>query len=328
MTKTIILDFDGTLYNTPCNDIPKLEDAIDISQLLLLKDKLKSAPNKNKVLALLDEKFDKLDKSKVGANLYNQNADDPGHKSQNLTNQIIKEKMKFSDLLKRNDGRAVVFCARALAQMMEPETNGNHRVSGMLNLGLDITQKEIASYYRKYATIKYKTIKPNILVKKIIEMAKKRGDKLVIYTDNSKENIISNLEKLGYKKDDFTTIVDMFDCRGGNTKKTLIGRNAFKNIMESHNINLKNAEFYDDNPKICTYIFKHLGVPSFCVKPSEIVDISNGENVDINHKKAIQERIDSALSKICPEFLNKKGNPIKTSQSQTGLGIPKRSKDK
>ena len=70
MEKTIILDFDGTFYQTPCHDIPKLEDAIDLSQLKLLKDKLKQAPNSQAVLRLLDSRFEKLHKYKITANLY------------------------------------------------------------------------------------------------------------------------------------------------------------------------------------------------------------------------------------------------------------------
>ncbi len=298
MARTIILDFDGTFYQTPCPDIPKLEDAIDLSQLLLLKDKLKEAPNKAEVLSMLDEKFAKLDKSKIGANLYNQNAGDPGHKSQTLADKIIRDGTTFSELLRKKDKRTRVFCARALAQMIEPNGEGNHRVSGMLNLGLDISQKDIAHYYRKYATVKYKTAKPNIHIRHIIKEAKRRGDTLVVYTDNSKENIKANLKKVGYKQEDFAAIVDMFDCNGGMTKKMNKGRAAFAQIMQDKGIDLSRAEFYDDNAKICAFMNEHFGILSVCVKTEKLTDVATGVKIDALERTKTQYKVDILKNKI------------------------------
>ena len=291
MKKTIILDFDGTFYMTPTPDIPKLEDAIDLSQLLLLKTKLKGSPHKKEILAMLDEKFAKLDKTKIGANLYNQNAGNRGNKSKTLIKEIMCKRISFSELLQKKERRTIVFCARALAQMMEPNGEGNHRVSGMLNLGLDITPEEISTFYRKYATINYKNVIPNTYIRQVIDAAKERGDNLVIYTDNSKENIKKNLRKVGYKEEDFDAIVDMFDCNGGMTKKMIEGRNAFKKIMAKEGISLNHAEFYDDNAKICEYIQKHFEIPSFCVKQDGLVDVSTG-------KKADEEKSETTMHKI------------------------------
>lgn len=298
MTRTIILDFDGTFYQTPCPDIPKLEDAIDLSQLLLLEDKLKKAPNKSEVLSRLDEKFAKLDKSKISANLYNQNAGDPGHKSQTLADKVIRNGTTFSELLRKKDKRTRVFCARALAQMMEPNGEGNHRVSGMLNLGLDISQEDIARYYRKYATVKYKTATPNIYIRHVIKEAKKRGDTLVVYTDNSKENIKANLKKVGYRQEDFAAIVDMFDCNGGMTKKMNQGRAAFAQIMQDKGIDLSHAEFYDDNAKICAFMNEHFGILSVRVKTEELTDVATGVKIDVLERTKTQDRVDVLKNKI------------------------------
>jgi len=294
MKKTIILDFDGTFYQTPCHDIPKLEDAIDLSQLKLLKDKLKQAPNSQAVLRLLDSRFENLDKHKITANLYNQNAGDPGHSSQALADKVIRDRIPFSELLEKKDPKIQLFCARALAQMMVPNGEGNHRVSGMLNLGLDIKQKDVAHYYRKYATIKYKTAKPNIYVRRVIKTAKRRGDTLIIYTDNSKQNILANLKRFGYKKEDFAAIVDMFDCNGGMTKKMEQGRNAFAEIMRQKGIDLKNAEFYDDNPKICRYMYDHFGMTSIVAKTEGLTNVATGEKVCASN---LSSRVHSEIKK-------------------------------
>ena len=283
MAGTVILDFDGTMYETPCTDIPKLEDAIDLSMLQLLLDKLSTTSDNivSKVLNSLDSQFSILDKSVIGANLYNQNAGIPGHKSSGLATRISASNTSFSNLLKeirtktaagKAPNKTKLFCARALAKMMRPLVEGNHRVSGMLNIGLDITQDEIASYYRKYATIKYKSIKPNKLIRDIAEKAIKDGDNLIIYTDNSKENIITNLATLGYDHKNFLTIVDMFDC-GGFTKKTTRGRNTFSEIMKRKGIDLQHAVFYDDNTKICEQIAGHLNISSYVVNPNKLTII-------------------------------------------------------
>ena len=303
MKKTIILDFDGTFYQTPCHDIPKLEDAIDLSQLKLLKDKLKQAPNAQEVLRLLDARFEKLDKYKITANLYNQNAGNPGHTSKALADRIVKENIPFSELLQKKDPKIQLFCARALAQMLIPNGEENHRVSGMLNLGLNITQEDIADYYRKYATISYKTAKPNIYVRNVIKTAKKRGDVLVIYTDNSKQNILANLKKLGYKKEYFAAIVDMFDCNGGMTKKMQEGRKAFAEIMHSKGIDIQNAEFYDDNPKICRYLNEHLGLTSIVAQTNGLTNVVTGEKKGMQH---ISLRVQTEMKKTMLKLKGRK----------------------
>lgn len=252
----VILDFDGTMYNKPCKDIPHLEDAIDLAMLRLLDDKLKkcSSPQMvNKVMYRLNSLFMQFDKTTLTANLYNQNTSKSGNYQSQQHSDIIVENENFSDLLKSKDKNKLLICARALGKILQDQPNGegNHRVSGMLNLGLDITQQEIADYYRKYATIKYKTAEPNKEIMMIVEEAKKRGDKLVIYTDNSKENVIANLSRLGYSVEDFAAIVDMFDCDGGYTKKTLRGIAAFEKIMNDNCI-IPDGDvyFYDDNKNI------------------------------------------------------------------------------
>jgi FMN phosphatase YigB (HAD superfamily) len=178
---------------------------------------------------------------------------------------------------------------------MEPKGVGNHRVSGMLNLNLDINQEDIAEYYRKYATVKYKSMKPNEHIKQVIADAQKRGDRLVIYTDNSKENIMNNLGTLGYKESDFAAIVDMFDCNG--TKKMATGRDAFKQMMKEKGIDISNAEFYDDNIKICEYMTNHFdNMKSFWVKPDELTNISVN-NMDLatsNKFDALKNRMPSS----------------------------------
>jgi len=316
MKKTIILDFDGTFYQTPCHDIPKLEDAIDLSQLKLLKDKLKQAPNAQEVLGNLDARFESLDKYKITANLYNQNAGHPGHVSKALADRIVKENIPFSELLQKKDPKIQLFCARALAQMMVPNGEGNHRVSGMLNLGLNITQEDIADYYRKYATINYKTAKPNTYVRNVIKAAKQRGDVLVIYTDNSKQNILANLQKLGYKKEYFAAIVDMFDCNGGMTKKMQEGRNAFAEIMRLKGIDIQNAEFYDDNPKICRYLNEHLGLTSIIAETNGLTNVVTGKKTGVSKlslrvqtemkktmlKLKVRKKPSSIQKKICKTF--------------------------
>ena len=194
--------------------------------------------------------------------------------------------------IKRLKGKPIdkewVFCARGLAQMMEPNGEGNHRVSGMLNLGLGITKEEISSYYRKYATIEYKTMRPNKLIIEVIENVKKQGNKLVIYTDNSKENIKKNLGSLGYKEADFLMIVDMFDC-DGMTKKTPEGRGMFKNIMAQNGVDLSNSEFYDDNSKICHYM-QGEGIKSFIVKPESLVPAIKKGDLTWLHSQKLQQK--------------------------------------
>lgn len=284
MNKKIIsvFDFDGTFYKTPTPDIPKLEDAIDLAMFKLLKDKLKTSKNADEVLKKLDEKFASLDKSQITPNLHNQNAEKFGP----VVNYFGDKTKSFSDYVNESEGnKTEVIVARALAKMMEPNGAGNHRVSGMLNLGLDISQKDIEDYYRKYATITYKNINRNTLIEKTINDAKQRGDLIFVYTDNSKDNVLSGMKTLGYDANDFKGVIDMFDCDGGTTKKMKQGIDAFKEKMKLYcsandtEYNLSNFRFYDDNPKICEFMAQQ-GIPSFHVSPTEIKQV---ENLDITN---------------------------------------------
>lgn len=278
MNKKIIsvFDFDGTFYKTPTPDIPKLEDAIDLAMFKLLKDKLKTAKNANEVLKKLDEQFASLDKSQLTPNLHNQNAQKFGP----TVNYFGDKTKSFSDYVNESEGdKTDVIVARALAKMMHPNGAGNHRVSGMLNLGLDnIIQKDVEDYYRQYATITYKNIERNPFIEKTISDAKQRGDTMFVYTDNSKNNVLSGMKTLGYDANDFKGVIDMFDCDGGTTKKMKQGIDAFKEKMKlycsAHDIeyNLSNFRFYDDNPKICEFMAQQ-GIPSFYVSPTEIKQV-------------------------------------------------------
>ncbi|MGN0929574.1 MAG: hypothetical protein ACI4N3_02950 [Alphaproteobacteria bacterium] len=280
MNKKIIsvFDFDGTFYKTPTPDIPKLEDAIDLAMFKLLKDKLKTAKNKDEVLKKLNEKFDTLDKTQITPNLHNQNAEKFGP----VVNYFGDKSKSFSDYVNESEGnKTEVIVARALAKMMEPNGAGNHRVSGMLNLGLDnISQKDIEDYYKKYATITYRNIERNPLIEKSITDAKQRGDLLFVYTDNSKNNVLSGMKTLDYDSSDFKGVIDMFDCDGGTTKKMKQGIDAFKEKMKLYCVandveyNLSNFRFYDDNPKICEFMTQQ-GIPSFYVSPTEIKQVEN-----------------------------------------------------
>lgn len=272
-SKFFVFDFDGCFYKTPTTDIPKLEDAIDVAMLRLFIDKLEKSDNKIEVLSNLDKIFDTLDKSSITPNLHNQN-------SNNLSpsENYFDKGLNFSEYIAnitKNGNKTNVSLARALAKMMEPNGAGNHRVSGMLNLNLDISQKDIENYYKKYATIKYHNIKRNNLLEYIIAQAKLADAKLFIYTDNSKNNVISGMKTLGYNPDDFEMIIDMFDCNGGETKKMQSGIDAFKKIIKQYckennfEYNLKNLQFYDDNKKICENMSSN-GIQSFHVQSDAI----------------------------------------------------------
>ena len=257
-----------------------MEDAIDLAMFKLLKDKLKTSKNADEVLKKLNEKFSSLDKSQITPNLHNQNAEKFGP----VVNYFGDKTKSFSDYVNESEGnKTEVIVARALAKMMEPNGAGNHRVSGMLNLGLDISQKDIEDYYRKYATITYKNINRNTLIEKTINDAKQRGDLIFVYTDNSKDNVLSGMKTLGYDANDFKGVIDMFDCDGGTTKKMKQGIDAFKEKMKLYcsandtEYNLSNFRFYDDNPKICEFMAQQ-GIPSFHVSPTEIKQV---ENLDI-----------------------------------------------
>ncbi len=286
-----VFDFDGCFYKTPTSDIPKLEDAIDVAMFILFNDKIEKAENANEVLAKLDAKFDALDKSSITPNLHNENSNKLGP-----VENYFDKGLKFSEYMKNvfeNGNKTNVALARALAKMMEPNGAGNHRVSGMLNLRLDITQKDIENYYKKYATIEYKTIERNKPLEHVIAEAKLNGEKLFIYTDNSKNNVISGMKSLGYNPKDFEMIVDMFDCNGGQTKKMQSGIDAFKTIMKKYceengfEYDLKNLKFYDDNKKICENMASN-GIKSFHVTADDIKEVDN--SVDLRTLNNNKER--------------------------------------
>ena len=277
-----VFDFDGTFYKTPTPDIPKLEDAIDIAMFRLFIDKIEKAKNANTVLEKLDAKFAKLDKTSITPNLHNENSNKLGP----TENFFGKDNLKFSEYISninKNGDKTNVILARTLAKMMEPNGAGNHRVSGMINLGLDISQKDIEKYYKKYATIKYKNIQRNEKIELAIATAKLNGEKLFIYTDNSKNNVISGMKTLDYNPKDFE-IVDMFDCNGGQTKKMQSGINAFKDIIKKYCLdnnveyNLNNLKFYDDNKKICENMASN-GIQSFHVSADDIKEIKSPINL-------------------------------------------------
>ncbi len=283
-----IFDFDGTLYETPTTDIPKLEDAIDSAMLNLLVNKISKSPKRNEVVQILDERFERLDKSEIIANLHNQNANKKGSRAPYFKKTYAKT--SFSDYIKKRISKQKtgkktdLLFARALGKMMEPSGKGNHRISGMLNLGLDITQKEIETYYKQQATIVYRNIKRNRLMEDKIKSAKEQGIPMFIYTDNSKDNVMSGLKSLGYSKDDFEQIIDMFDCNGGNTKKMNSGIDAFKRIMtgwcetNGRTFDIQALRFYDDNSAICTNMITN-GIKSFHVSPSKISEVGNQTSV-------------------------------------------------
>lgn len=277
-SKFFIFDFDGCFYKTPTPDIPKLEDAIDVAMLRLFIDKLEKSDNKIEVLSNLDKDFEILDKSSITPNLHNQNSDNLGP-----SGNYFDKGLKFSEYIEnitKNGNKTNVSLARALAKMMKPNGTGNHRVSGMLNLGLDISQKDIENYYKKYATIKYHNIERNNLLEYVIAQAKLDGAKLFVYTDNSKNNVISGMKTLGYNPDDFEMIIDMFDCNGGQTKKMQSGVEAFKKIIKQYckennfEYNLKNLQFYDDNKKICENMSLNK-ILSFHVSADDIKEVKN-----------------------------------------------------
>lgn len=279
MSKPIyVFDFDGTFYETPTTDIPKLEDAIDLAMLKLFRDKLEKAPNRADVLRKLDTKYEKMDKSEVCANIHNQNGGKAGGRAKYVSSSLKFKLASFSDLLRGRAGKgskSELIVARLLAKMMEPDGVGNHRVSGMLNLGLDISQEEIEHYYKEYATIKYRNIKRNKLVEKVFDKAKKDGCLVFIYTDNSKNNVYSGMRTLGYEDKEVLRVFDMFDCDGGATKKTKRGVDAFKcHIgeycrMKGVDFDVKDIIFFDDNKNICNFM-QSQGIRSFHVEPDEV----------------------------------------------------------
>ncbi len=281
--KFLILDFDGTFYKTP---VPQeLEDAIDLSMFKLFTDKLKVKKNANEVLKKLDKEFEEFDRSEF----------------------THEELIYFSDKTKpfsvyleeSKDDKDKLMITRALVKMIKPNGIGNHRVSSMLNLDLDISQSDIEDYYRKYATIDYKNIERNSLVEEVIYNAKRNGYLMFIYTDNSKENVMSGMKTLGYDSNDFELIIDMFDCNGGTTKKMDEGIDAFKKIMESYceknNIeyNLSNFMFYDDNLRICDSMASN-GIQSFHVLPTEI------KQVKTQHVKKVVTNMTLATQPLGP----------------------------
>ena len=287
-----VFDFDGCFYKTPTLDIPKLEDAIDVAMFILFNDKIKNAKNADEVLSKLDIKFATLDKNSITPNLHNENSNKLGP----TENFFGKDNLKFSEYIaniEKNGNKTNVVLARTLAKMMEPNGAGNHRVSGMLNLGLGITQKDIEDYYKKYATIEYKTIQRNIHLEHIIAEAKLNGEMLFVYTDNSKNNVISGMKSLGYNPKDFEMIIDMFDCNGGQTKKMQSGIDAFKTIIKKYcqdndfEYDLKNLKFYDDNKKICENMSAN-GVKSFHVSVDDIQSVSN--SIDVAMLNNIKDR--------------------------------------
>ncbi len=270
-----VFDFDGTFYKTPTSDIPKLEDAIDLAMFRLFMDKLENSPNKDEVLGNLDKKFKKLDKTSITPNLHNNNAEKVGP----VVSYFDGKDLKFSDYIKKENGNKTnVILARALSKMTEPNGQGNHRVSGMLNLGLEISQKDIEDYYKKYATITYRNIEKNTHIQKILDKAFETDSLVCVYTDNSKDNVLSGMRSLGYDPAKFPLIVDMFDCESGTTKKMEKGVNAFKVILKNFcdeqgvEYDLDKVKFYDDNKNICKNM-QSLGIKSFAVSSNAVSPI-------------------------------------------------------
>ena len=267
----IVLDADGCMYLTPCKAIPVLEDAIDMSMLRLLES-YKDHPKYPETLSRLDKMFENFDKTKLGVSFHNTDHD--------LQKDSIKEAAlisgkKFSDLVTPENVSAEdkekmrLIAARALLKMLPPTAEGNHRVSGMMNLepAFNIDTFKIADFYRKYATIDYSAygIKRNPAIEKVIQGARKRGDAIGIYTDNSSQNGIQIAKALGYDPKIFDFVYDMFDT--GLTKKSNTGWENFQSFLEKRygpDFDCKKVKFYDDNKLICATAEKN-GIASYVV---------------------------------------------------------------
>ena len=278
--KIILLDFDGAYYKLPTNAIPHLEDQIDLSMLRLLLDTFNSVSytQKDEALKGFNRQYQLLDKATLSPNLHNKDAH--GDKGDTLPIEMLKS-LSFSQLLSRKD--LAVFAARALGKMLKPSVDGNHRVMGMLELGLDITIEEIGNYYREYATIDYSAfrIEPNLHMVELVKTAKENGDIMAVWTDNAHTNVTSGLKALAsyFDADDYKFIIDLFSS--GFTKKTeqgiLYGTNFIKDWAEKNGFEEGEyeMEFYDDNRYVCECVQKYSGgiIKSFHVTSEGIFSI-------------------------------------------------------
>ncbi|MDR1693653.1 MAG: hypothetical protein LBR70_00465 [Lactobacillaceae bacterium] len=281
MRRVLLLDFDGAFYQIPTNAIAHLEDRIDSAMLHLLSKRLSEASESEyrKCVDMLNEAYRTIDKSQLVPNLHNQNA------GGDTVEQLPIRELEGKTFMELCQAETAVYAARALGKIIgqNPLVPKNHRISGMMNLGLGVTMYEIELYYRMYATINYSDFKicPNMAMVELIREAQKNGDVIMVWTDNSSSNVITGLQALSshYDSRNFIAIIDQFDC-GGYTKKT---EHGVKNGLEVARQKLREKgidpnncrlEFYDDNPQVCESV-THWGViPSFVVK-SDVITALN-----------------------------------------------------
>ena len=112
----------------------------------------------------------------------------------------------------------------------------------------------------KFASIFYDGIKNNYFMKHVLEYYYKKS-KAIIYTDNSRENVVAGLSMLGYddsiiknlpilamfKENDRGDIVEMSTKRHGTAVQYLV---EFLKMKGFDNIDLNNIIFFDDSESI------------------------------------------------------------------------------
>lgn len=292
----IVLDADGCMYLTPTAAIPVLEDAIDMS-MLHLAESYKNHPKYPAAVARLDKMFESFDKTKLGVNFHNANhgsGQTGSSEAELIAGRKFSELMNPSGVSKEDAEKMRLIAARALLKMLPPSAPGNHRVSGMMNLEPEfgINSSHIADFYRRYATIDYSAygIKRNPAIENVIRDARKRGDAIGIYTDNSAENGVQIAKALGYNPKMFDFVYDMFDT--GLTKKNDRGWENFQAFLEKRygpDFDCKRVKFYDDNKLICTTAEKN-GITSYIVEPNKATRVQKPANTNMAVLAALKGR--------------------------------------
>jgi FMN phosphatase YigB (HAD superfamily) len=265
----LVLDFDNTVYTKASGKacIEELEDRINLSTLKSILDRINSPFNgikkffgKNYLTQGLEdiknyfeennriEDFNKIEKYLTKTKNYNK----------------IFQNFDYQNIKQNNSETLEV--TKLIAEAYTKIMGVNHRCYGPNNKkGFDIPVQTIAENYRKFATIDYIGAESNTFIKMIIDEAIENGQKIIIYTDNSKENIKSGLKALNLEKElGNVDIFDMFDA-GGNTKKTKVGVENFLKFLKTKNINKTDIVFYDDSEGVLKNMADNFGIKSYLV---------------------------------------------------------------
>ena len=185
-----------------------------------------------------------------------------------------------------------------LAKDFNQKAAPNHRISYLTNFGF--TPEQIYSKYaelRQFAPIFYKNIESNKFMEYIF-INSYNSSRAIIYTDNSRENVLAGFSLLNCKIDEsHLPILSMFkedenhNVTKISTKKQKTVVDDFIDFCNKNNttaaIDLKNIVFFDDNRGIVENMAKN-GIKSVLISDNKLTSLNYLPNLNSFEEKSIE----------------------------------------